>query len=171
MQKQEEHQHRNKWFFGFQFCLRLLSIGATLAASYLILTSKQITTIFGIVADARYSYSTAFRFFAYANIVACALSLLCFLFLLIGPKPPNVKKCFVMFLHDLIVTILLMGACGAAAAIGYVGKYGESHIGWAAICDNFSKFCNRVILSLVFSFLALIFYLFLTITSANKSRG
>lgn len=65
---------------------------------------------------------------------------------------------------------LLMAGCAAATAIGYVGKYGNSHTGWMAICDHFSKFCNKLILSIMLSYLSFFFYLCLTIISANRSR-
>lgn len=69
-----------------------------------------------------------------------------------------------------IMAVVLMAASVAATAIGYVGKYGNSHTGWIAICDHFPKFCNRATLSALFSYLAFIFYLVLTIISANISR-
>ena len=65
---------------------------------------------------------------------------------------------------------LLMAGCAAATAIGYVGKYGNSHSGWIAICDNFGKFCDKVTISVMLSYFAFGFYLFLTIISATMSR-
>ena len=65
---------------------------------------------------------------------------------------------------------LVLAGCAAATAIGYVGRYGNSHAGWVPICDHFENYCNRITLSVIFSYLAFVFLLMLTIMSANKSR-
>ncbi|XP_071901989.1 CASP-like protein 1F1 [Coffea arabica] len=154
-------------FFGAQVFLRLLTIGATLAAAWLILTSKETVVVLGMQFDARYTYSQAFKFFAYANIAACGSSVLS-LFSVLLLKP---RTYFVMFLHDLIMSTLLMAGCAAATAIGWVGKYGNNHIGWTAVCDHFKNYCNRTAYSVVCSYAAVILYLLLTIISAKKSRN
>ncbi|CAK9177456.1 unnamed protein product [Ilex paraguariensis] len=181
-----------KYFAAAQICLRALVTAATLAAAWIMLTTKETVVVFGIVVDARYSYSSAFKFFAVANLVACVTSALCLLFTsVLGHKDLGSKNYFYMFLVDLViivlscrifmyyphefelrqvVMILLMAGCAAATAIGFVGRYGNSHTGWMAICDHFAKFCNRATVSVMFSFLAFILYLCLTIISANKSR-
>ncbi|KAL5979199.1 hypothetical protein ACLOJK_019097 [Asimina triloba] len=43
---------------------------------------------------------------------------------------------------------MVIGATSAGTAVAYVGLYGNSHTGWAAICDRFGKFCDRIIISL-----------------------
>ncbi|KAL3512533.1 hypothetical protein ACH5RR_025250 [Cinchona calisaya] len=154
-----------------QICLRFLASVATLSAAWIMLTSKQTVAVFGIVVDARYSYSTAFKFFAYANIIVCACSVLSSFFLLVaGYKFLAAKNYFSLFLHDLIMTTLLMAGCAAATAIGYVGQNGNSHTGWMPICDHFGKFCRRVTISVALSYFSVILYLVLTIISANSSR-
>ncbi|KAL2515152.1 CASP-like protein [Forsythia ovata] len=40
-----------------------------------------------------------------------------------------------------------MAGCSAGIAIGYLGKYGNSHTGWMPICDHFAKYCQRVTIS------------------------
>lgn len=69
------------------------------------------------------------------------------------------------------VTTLLMAACAAASAIGLVGKFGNSHVGWMAICNDFGRFCDRIIVAVTLSYLAFLVHLLLTVISANKSRG
>ncbi|KAE9467619.1 hypothetical protein C3L33_00492, partial [Rhododendron williamsianum] len=69
------------------------------------------------------------------------------------------------------VTTLLMAACAAATAIGFVGKFGNSHVGWMAICNDFGRFCDRIIIAVTLSYLAFLVHLLLTVISANKSRG
>ncbi|KAL2515039.1 CASP-like protein [Forsythia ovata] len=47
--------------FVSQILLRVLAIAGTLAATWIILTSKETVVVFGIQVDARYSYSSAFK--------------------------------------------------------------------------------------------------------------
>ncbi|CAI9754031.1 unnamed protein product [Fraxinus pennsylvanica] len=157
--------------FASQILLRVLAIACSLAATWLVITSKQTVVVFGIAVNARYSYSSALKFFALANIIACAFSVLSlFIVLFLGYKAVDSRNYFIIFLHDLILTMLLMAGCAAATAIGYLGKYGEGHTGWTGICDHFAKYCKRITLSVVLSFFCVVFYLFLTVISANKSR-
>ncbi|OIT02119.1 PREDICTED: CASP-like protein 1F2 [Nicotiana attenuata] len=154
-----------------QIFLRILATAFTLASTWIILTSKQTVTVFGLEMDARYSYSPIFKFFAFANIIGCAFSVLSlFLASVLSHKCLDPKNYFYMFLHDLIVMAVLLAGCAAATAIGYVGKYGESHSGWMPICDHVSKFCHKVTDSVMLSYFAVLFYLCLAIISANQSR-
>ncbi|XP_048127630.1 CASP-like protein 1F1 [Rhodamnia argentea] len=66
-----------------QICLRVLSAAMTLAAALVMMTNEQSTVVFGIPVDAQYTYSQAFKFFAYANLVSCALCLLSLLLFLL----------------------------------------------------------------------------------------
>lgn len=58
----------------------------------------------------------------------------------------------------------------AATAVGYVGFFGISQLGWVAVCDNVGKFCIKAVISIVLSFLAFIFLLLLTIMSVNELK-
>ncbi|KAB2633117.1 CASP-like protein [Pyrus ussuriensis x Pyrus communis] len=160
-----------KIFLGVQIFMRTATMTATLAATWVMVTNKQSSQIIGIEFDARYYYSPTFKFFAYANAVVSAFCLLSlFLVFLIHRHGSNPTNYFILFLHDLVMLCLLMAGCSAATAIGYVGQYGNSHSGWAPICDHFGKFCKRGTDSVVLSYLSLVFLLMLTISSATKSR-
>ncbi|KAB1217513.1 hypothetical protein CJ030_MR4G028394 [Morella rubra] len=154
-----------------QICLRILAIGTALASACVILTSKQSMEIVGITFTARYSDSPTTKFFAFANAIAgvfCALSILYLLcFCLRGPNPTNY---YYLFLHDLCMMSLVLAGCASETAVGYIGRYGNSHAGWSPICDHFGKFCNQTMTSVVLSYLALSFLLALTIMSAGTSR-
>lgn len=67
-----------------------------------------------------------------------------------------------------VMTLLLISGCGAATAVGYVGKYGEDHMGWSAICDHVNKFCKTNLASLLLSYFSFFAYLGLTILTAYK---
>lgn len=68
------------------------------------------------------------------------------------------------------IVILLAGGCGAATTYAQVGKYGNSHAGWMPICDNFGKFCHKVLYSLILGYITAFCYVLLAIISANKAR-
>lgn len=142
------------------------------------------------------------RFFAFANVVVCAFSVLSLMFLFIlaryGSSPSHF---FFLFLHDLVnfsrkrsiyvdhiasvshnlfffggfwcwqfMMCLILAGCAAATAVGFVGKYGNSHSGWMPICNHFVRFCHRTTISLMVSYFSLLFLLILTVTSASNSR-
>ncbi|GLU20789.1 hypothetical protein SLE2022_369710 [Rubroshorea leprosula] len=160
-----------KHHFGAQVFLRTVAIGTTMAAIWLMMTSKEIAIVFGLPFEAKYSYMPAFKFFACANGIACAFIaaslLLFFIFGRIGLSP----TCFfILFLHDLFTMLLVLSGISAATAVGLVGRNGNSHAGWMPICDNLTKFCFRVTLSTVFGCISFILLLVLTIMAANKYR-
>ena len=141
-----------------------------------------------------------FRFFAFANAFACGFTLLSFLFVFFfgrhGLTPTNY---FLLFLHDLVMLVLyistnsfclpkmfdidirgsgplqfimslMLSGVAAGTAIGYVGRYGNSHTGWMQICDRLNRFCHKVTTSMILSYLSVLCLLVLTIISASKSR-
>lgn len=160
-----------KYFMAAQFLLRLLGMAAALAAAWIMVTSKESVVVYGTDFDAKYSYSPAFKFFAVANLMACAFSALSlFLGCILGRKTSYPINYFFVFLHDLVVMTVLMAACATATAIGYVGQYGNKYAGWGAICEYFDKYCRRVTVSVTLSYFAFLFYFCLAIISANMSR-
>ncbi|XP_050221545.1 CASP-like protein 1F1 [Mercurialis annua] len=160
-----------KIFFGAQIFLRVLTVGATLAAASIMVTNKQSISIGDFDMEAKYNYSSAFKFFVYANIIACVCSVLSLFFLcVVGRYSSNPGHIFFLFLHDLIMMLLLLAGCSAATAIGFLGKYGNTYSGWMPICDRFGKFCHRGTVSVMLAYLSVIFLLILTVSSANKSR-
>ncbi|GFZ08020.1 hypothetical protein Acr_19g0009570 [Actinidia rufa] len=161
----------HKYSLGCQICLRLLASVASLAAVWIMRTSNQSLVLYGIHMDAKYSYSSAFKFFAVANLIACSFSVKSlFAAVILARKCSNPNKFFYLFLHDLIVMTLVMAACAAATAIGVVARNGNVHTGWIAICDNFVRFCHRITISVTLSYVSFVLYLLLTIISANKAR-
>lgn len=154
-----------------QISLRFMAMAATLAASVIVLCSKETVVIYGITADVKYSYSPSYKFFAAANLIACSFSAISLLLFYIMGKTSKSINYFFFFLHDMVVMTLLMAGCSAATAMGYLGKYGNQHAGWIAICGYFDKYCNRITISVTLSYIAFLFYFSLTIISASKSRS
>ncbi|CAN4085479.1 unnamed protein product [Withania somnifera] len=152
-----------------QILLRILGFAFSLGAVCRIVTSKQVVFL-GF--DARYTYSPSLKFFAYANIIGSASSVLSLFLVLISccKKHLYSNKYFYLFIHDLFVLGLLVAGSAAGTAIGFVGKYGQKHSAWEPICTIVPKFCHKVTVSLTLSYIAIIFYLCLTIISADQSR-
>ncbi|GLT79444.1 hypothetical protein SLA2020_509330 [Shorea laevis] len=160
-----------KFHLGAQTSLRILTIGTTMAATWLMMTSKEIAIVYGLPFEAKYSYISALKFFSYANAIACGFTAVSLLFLFIfGRKGLTPSWFFILFLHDLCIFSLVLSGVAAATAIGLVGQYGNSHAGWMPICDNMSKFCKRVTISSAFGYCSVILLLLLSIMAASKSR-
>ncbi|KAI3521074.1 hypothetical protein L1887_10533 [Cichorium endivia] len=158
-------------FMASQIWLRIVAAAATIAAACLMFNSRESKVLFGTDLDARYTYTPAFKFFTMMNVVAAVLSLLSLLpVFTLGRKFSSSVNYFFLFIHDLLLTSLMVGGFGAATSVAQVGKYGNSHAGWMPICDNFGKFCHKVMAALILSVLSIICFLLLTIISANKAR-
>ncbi|KAI6700879.1 hypothetical protein NL676_015203 [Syzygium grande] len=152
-----------------QAALRVLAFAAASTALAVMITSDESIVLFGIKFRAYYSYASAFRFLLGADAVVCGFSLLSLVLLrLVSRSGSNPRNYIFLFLHDLAITVLMISACAAGTAIGYVGRHGEEKMGWVGLCNRVTKFCNQVMVSVVFSYLAFFCYLALTITSANK---
>ncbi|KMT10888.1 hypothetical protein BVRB_5g113030 [Beta vulgaris subsp. vulgaris] len=156
-----------------QIGLRVSALVTSIAATSIVFTSKQTTLVFGIQMDAKYTYSSAFKFFAFTTAIASLFSFLSlgFTFILRRVVSSKTKYHFFFFMHDLVIMSVLLAGCAAATAIGYVGQYGYEHAGWMPICDHFPTFCHKVTASVVLAYFSLIFFFFLTIISATKSTS
>ncbi|KAJ0536727.1 putative casparian strip membrane protein [Helianthus annuus] len=96
-------------FMASQIWLRIMAAATSIAAVILLLNSRQSKVLFGTDMDARYTYSPAFKFFMFMNVVACALSVLSLLpVVTLGRKFSNSINYFYLFLHDLVMFIHFM---------------------------------------------------------------
>ncbi|KAM2583497.1 hypothetical protein TB2_044600 [Malus domestica] len=153
-----------------QVALRITAIFFTLIAISVTVTNGQSVVVFGLEFKAHYSYSTAFRFLVGANVVVCTFSVLSLIFVsfLSRPAYQHLKNYFFLFLHDTALMVLMISGCAAATAIGYVGKYGEKKMTWQPTCGYVKEFCNKMTVSLVFSYLAFSAYFLLTLMGAHN---
>ncbi|XP_052189433.1 CASP-like protein 1F2 [Diospyros lotus] len=155
-----------------QVVLRLLAVVLSAAAIAIMLKSRQSILIFGIEFDARYNYSSAFKFLVGVDVAACFCSVLSLILVLLSSSSESKKtNYFSVFLHDLVITLLVMAGCAAATAIGMVGQYGQNASGWMPICDRVGKFCHKATASVALSFTVLFCYLALTVTSVCKLKS
>ncbi|KAK3039125.1 hypothetical protein RJ639_028871 [Escallonia herrerae] len=159
-------------FFKAQLALRVLAIAFTSAAIIMMVKSKESVSILGTVLQARYTYSSAFRFKLGADAVVCTLSLFSLIPLYVFSRPKSdPRNYFYLLLPDLIFMVLMISGCAAATAIGYVGHHGQSQTGWMPICGQVNNFCDKVMLSIVSSYLAFLCFLVLTIMAAYKLKS
>ncbi|XP_028771391.1 CASP-like protein 1F2 [Neltuma alba] len=162
----------HKHFLMAHEILRLLAILLSGASIAVMVTNSQTVTIFSFQYEAHYYYSSSLKFLVAANGIVCGFSLLTLIMsLLLLRRQGSLQRPYAFFfliLHDIFLTVLIISGCAAATAIGYVGQYGESHVGWQAICDRVPKFCKRNMVSLFLSYLAFFAYLGLTILMAYK---
>ncbi|KAM3713231.1 hypothetical protein ACB098_01G241200 [Castanea mollissima] len=159
-------------FLILQTTFRVLTIIFIVIAISVMVTSSQSIVMFGFTFKASYSYSSALKFLVGAEAVVCVFSALSLIFVYLQYRSEShPTNYFFLFLHDMAMMILMISGCAAVTAVGYIGRYGEVQIGWGSVCDRVSKFCNRTVVSMVFSYLAFFAYLTLTIVSATKLRS
>ncbi|XP_056687615.1 CASP-like protein 1F2 [Spinacia oleracea] len=155
-----------------QFVLRILIIVFTVVAVAVMATSGVTLSFFGVKFGAHYYDSSAFKFLMAADIIVGVLALFSMLVSIyfVYRKPSNSTHLYCLFLHDLILTMLMISACGAATSIGYVGMYGQPQSAWFKICDRVGKFCFRMGVSVGFSYATFLCLLALTVMTSYKLR-
>ncbi|KAK3026754.1 hypothetical protein RJ639_042207 [Escallonia herrerae] len=159
-------------FFKAQLALRALAIAFTSAAIIMMVMSKESVSLLGTVLQARYTYSSAFRYKLGADAVVCTLSLFSLIPFYVFSRPKSdPSNYFYLLLPDLVFTVLMISGCAAATAIGYVGHHGQSQTGWMPICGQVNNFCDKVMLSIVLSYLAFLCFLVLTIMAAYTLKS
>ncbi|EOY02898.1 hypothetical protein QUC31_017941 [Theobroma cacao] len=156
-------------FFMAQIMLRVFAAAFTVAAICVMVTSSQSIILLGFSIRAQYSYSSAMRFLLVTDAVVCAFSALSLILVCrLSRSGSYLKSCFYLLMHDMVIMVLAVSGCAAATAVGYVSRYGEEKMGWMAICDRVGKFCNQMMIALVFSYLAFFSYFALAVMSSNK---
>ncbi|CAN6709107.1 unnamed protein product [Malus baccata var. baccata] len=142
-----------------QVALRISAFVFTLIAISVTVTNRQSVIVLG------------FKFLVGANVVVCAFSVLSLIFLsffLRRSPSQHLKNYFVLFLHDMVMMVMMISGCAAATAIGYLGKHGEKKLTWQPTCGYVKEFCNKMTISIAFSYLAFSAYLFLTLIAAHN---
>ncbi|ESW33651.1 hypothetical protein PHAVU_001G087600 [Phaseolus vulgaris] len=167
--QQPQPQHGTTKISMAQEILRILPTLLSAASVAVTVTNHQTVFIFSLRFEAHFYYSPSLKFFVAANSVVAAMSLLTLILNFLMKRQPSPKYYFFMLLHDIVMTVVLIGGCAAATSIGYVGQFGEEHVGWQPICDHVRKFCTTNLVSLLLSYFAFIAYFALTILSAYNS--
>lgn len=115
-------------------------------------------------------FDVIFRYFVVANAVACAYGAVSFIVTLAkrGSNKRGLANWIIMF--DLIMVALLASGSGAAAAVGVLGYNGNEHVRWNKVCNVFGKFCNLVKVSVGFSLLGLLLFMFLVMIAVVRKH-
>ncbi|XP_028761628.1 CASP-like protein 1C2 [Neltuma alba] len=145
-----------------RFCyllLRVLAFGATLSSVIVMATSHETFSFFTVSLEAKYTHSSAFKYFVIANSVVAVYG-----FLVLFLPSGSFLWQFVIF-FDLVFTILLTSSISAALAMAYVGKKGNRYTGWVPVCGQVPKYCHQVTGALASGFIALIMYIILLVHS------
>ncbi|KAH7657831.1 Casparian strip membrane protein [Dioscorea alata] len=148
-----------------QAFFRALAAIATLTAA-LLMGLTQHTVDFGVISmHASYKSSIAFEFFMYGNAIASGYSLLSLLLMAFSGNN------FFMHMLDMVSYMAMGGVMGiatGAAAIGYVGKYGNNKIGWGQVCPYLGNYCNKMMYSFGASYLGFILLFIVSLFSAIR---
>ncbi|PIN00537.1 hypothetical protein CDL12_26961 [Handroanthus impetiginosus] len=165
---------------GWDFVLRFLALGLSLAAAVVLGVNKEKTTVpvslvptmppVNVPVTAKWHYLSAFVFFVVANAIACAhaaISLVLSLASVSGKKGISM----VIIFFDLVMVALLFSGVGAALAIGLMGYKGNSHVGWKKVCNAFDKFCDQAAAAISLSTVAaLLFFLLVVLAALNLHK-
>ncbi|KAF7822988.1 CASP-like protein 1C1 [Senna tora] len=117
--------------------LRLLAFGATLSSVIVMATSHETVSFFTVSFEAKYTNSSAFKYFVIANSIVTVYGF----FVLFVPSQSLLSRLIIPM--DLVFTILLTSSISTAMAIAYLGKKGNSDAGWLPICGQVPKYCHQ----------------------------
>jgi uncharacterized protein (TIGR01569 family) len=152
------------------FLLRLLAIGATLAAAITMGTTNETLPFFTqfFQFTARFYHLSAFVYFVIANATVglyLLLSLPVSIFNIVRPRVAA-SRVFLIFFDTVMVAVCTSGAA-AAVAIMYVARKGNTRTNWFSICQRFNSFCDQAIGAISASFAAVVFLILLVLLSAS----
>ncbi|XP_021858638.2 CASP-like protein 1C1 [Spinacia oleracea] len=145
------------------FVLRLVALAATIVSTIVMGTAHDSASVLGIKFEAKFTDSPSFKYYV---IIYSIVSFYSLVVLLLPFKKLLWRFTLVL---DMMMTLLLTSALAAALAIAYVGKKGNSHAGWLAICDQVPKFCDETSGALAVGFVAAIIYLVLLLYSLHAA--
>ncbi|CAN7033269.1 hypothetical protein IGI04_031614 [Brassica rapa subsp. trilocularis] len=151
-----------------QVSMRVLTLGAALASMGLMITNREVASVYGIAFEAKYSDSSAFRYLVFAYIAISAVTLFTLAWACLAVRRGGFI--FALFFFDLLMTLTALSALSAAMSEGYIGKYGNTHAGWLPICGYVHNYCNRTTLSLALSFVSFLLLFVLTVLTASAAR-
>ncbi|KAI8003722.1 hypothetical protein LOK49_LG08G03118 [Camellia lanceoleosa] len=150
--------------------LRVILFAAAVTAVVVMVTGNQTkhVPVPRVAVPEKFNYSPAFIYFVAALSVAGLYSIVTTVISILALFKPG---CSTKLLpHFVIFDVLILGivaaATGAAGAVAYIGLKGNSHFGWAKICNNYHKFCQHLAASVAVSLFAAIVLVLLIILSA-----
>ncbi|KAK6930113.1 Casparian strip membrane protein domain [Dillenia turbinata] len=162
--------------FLYDIILRVWLFASTLVSVLVMVTSKQTGLILvpplqiPQPVDAKFTHSPALVYFVAALSVACLYSIISALASFLAMSSPrHHTKTFLHFIFmDTLILAIVVAAAGSAGGVAYIGLKGNSHTGWAKICNVYDTFCEHIAGSLGLSLLAAILLIFLIMLSSHS---
>ncbi|XP_071725384.1 CASP-like protein 1F3 [Rutidosis leptorrhynchoides] len=151
----------------FELVLRSLAIAFPSAG---LMVAISITQKVAFVGEITYKDSLAFRYLIGVDAATCGLSALG-LILFICLQGRSERYDFILFLDDLITTLLMMSGVSAASTVGLISEHGDLKTYWPPACTLVGSFCKRMKISVFLSFFAFTYFLALTILSALRLKA
>ncbi|XP_041016755.1 CASP-like protein 1E1 [Juglans microcarpa x Juglans regia] len=153
-------------FLGLAFTfVAAVLVGVTRETKIIPITISQGVPVLHIPLTAKWQYMSAFVFFLVTNSVACAYAAGSLVYSVAARSFKHMNAALALSILDLIMMALLYSANGAAAAIGLVGRDGNSHVQWRKICDVFDGYCHHLAAALVLSLIGSFAFLGLVLLS------
>ncbi|GLU03415.1 hypothetical protein SLE2022_206170 [Rubroshorea leprosula] len=156
--------------------LRILALALTLVASIVagvdketkVLSVPLIKTLppVQVPVTAKWQYLSAFVYFVLANAIACSYAATSLIFLMVaGRSFRHSTSSLALVMLDLIITVFLFSAEGAAIGVGLIGRDGNSHVRWNKVCNVFEGFCRHMTAAVILSLLGSFVFLWLLVLS------
>ncbi|MCE0481525.1 hypothetical protein HAX54_039335 [Datura stramonium] len=115
------------------FLLRLLALGASVAAIIIMVTSHDSAQVLGMTFEAKFANTPTFKCILGVNILASGYSLIVLFF------PTKNLLGRILLITDIIMTLLLDSSISACLAISGSGEKGNSHGGWLPLVGKFQS--------------------------------
>ncbi|GER43765.1 casparian strip membrane protein 1 [Striga asiatica] len=144
--------------------LRIFAIFGTLGSTIAMGTTDQ-TLPFStqtVIFQAQYNDIPTFRFFVIESAIVCgclAISLPASIYHVIRTKAIK-SRALLIFIDTIMLAVLTSGASSAAAVV-YLAHKGNASANWLAICRQYQNFCERITVSLIGSFGAVLILILL----------
>ncbi|KGN44880.1 CASP-like protein 1E1 [Cucumis sativus] len=170
---------RTKLRWPFDGVVRFLGLAFTLIAAIVVAVDNESKIIsvtltkalppIHFYASAKWQYMSAFKYFVVSNCIACGYAAVSLVYSMTtkGYKDDPTRSMLLISL-DLIMVGLLFSADGAAAAIGVIGRDGNSHMHWIKVCGFFEGYCHHFTAALVISIAGSVMFLCLVVLSVLK---
>ncbi|CAA0825522.1 CASP-like protein 1A1 [Striga hermonthica] len=144
--------------------LRIFAIFGTLGSTIAMGTTYQTLPFStqAVIYQAQYDDIPTFRFFVIASAIVCgglAISLPVSIYHVIRTKAMKSRALLIFF--DTIMLAVLTAGSSSAAAVVYLAHKGNASANWLAICRQYRNFCERITVSLIGSFGAVIILILL----------
>ncbi|KAH6756182.1 hypothetical protein C2S53_004281 [Perilla frutescens var. hirtella] len=156
---------------GCDVVLRIFALALSLTAAVVFGVDKETKTVTVTLAPtlpptnvpltSKWQYLSAFVFFEVADAIACGYAAISLILTLIMNGKKGITMMIIFF--DLVMVALLFSGVGAAAAIGFMGYKGNSHVRWNKVCNVFEKFCAQAAAAVGISAVAATVFLLLVL--------